>query len=426
MSMSYAHSQQCIRCETVYPFQPMFYGCPKCYDSKPSNVRTVYDYEAIARSFSPEKLESRAPNMWRYWEFLPADPENIVTIDEGFTPLVHCKNMGRKLGMSQLYVKDESRNPTWSFKDRMASATASMARQYGARVLTAASSGNGGAAAAAYAARAGMDAIILTTMQMPATMRTLMQAYGARLLATETMAGRWTVVNKGVKDYGWFPVQNFNNPSTGANSFAVDGCKTLGYETCEQLGWRLPDVVICPTGSGDTFTGMWYAFQEWQKMGYVTGRLPRMVAAEVFGPLENALAQGLDHTVAMPTGPTVGISVGVANSAYQSLRTLWQSQGIAMRANDEEMLQAQMDLAATEGIYVEASAALSLAVARKLREQGQIAEDDVVVVLSTSGGLKDPEVTQRMLPDIPVIEPTEEALREALKRVYDTELTTVT
>lgn len=420
--MSYALYHQCIRCGTRYDFEPMFYGCPRCYASKPANVRTYYDYAAIAESFSPRKLQERPPTMWRYYEFLPPDPENIVSAGEGFTPLIHCRNLGRKLGMSQLYVKDESRNPTWSFKDRMASATASMARQYGVRVLTAASSGNGGAAAAAYAARADIDAIILTTMQMPETMRTLMQAYGAKLFATETLAERWTVVNKGVAEYGWFPVQNFNNPSTGANSFAVDGCKTLGYETCEQLGWRLPDVVICPTGSGDTFAGMWYAFQEWKEMGYISGQLPRMVAAEVFGSLEHALAKGLDHTEPMPTGPTVGISVGVANSAYQSLRTLRESDGIAMRANDEEMLEAQMDLATDEGLYAEASAALALAVAKKLRAGGQIKEDDVVVVLSTSGGLKDPRVTQRMLPKIPLIQPTEEALREAMKRVYHSEL----
>lgn len=424
--MSYASYHRCIRCGTVYNFEPMFYGCPNCYDSKPANVRTYYDYEAIARSFAPDRLQERPPTMWRYHEFLPPDPQNIVSLGEGFTPLVHCQNLGQKLGMSQLYVKDESRNPTWSFKDRMASATASMARQLGARVLTAASSGNGGAAAAAYAARACMDAIILTTMQMPETMRTLMQAYGAKLFATETLAERWTVVDKGVSDYGWFPVQNFNNPSTGANSYAVDGCKTLGYETCEQLDWRLPDVVICPTGSGDTFTGMWYAFREWKAMGYVRGQLPRMVAAEVFGPLENALAKGLDHTEPMPTTPTVGISVGVSNSAYQSLRTLRESKGIAMRANDEEMLQAQMDLAATEGLYAEASATLALAVAKKLRDRGQIREDDVVVVLSTSGGLKDPGVTQRMLPEIPLIQPTEEALREAMERVYHSELPAAT
>jgi threonine synthase len=150
-----------------------------------------------------------------------------------------------------------------------------------------------------------------------------------------------------------------------------------------------------------------------------------MVAAEVFGSLENALQKGLDYTEAMPTGPTVGISVGVANSAYQSLLTIKESDGAAMRASDEEMLEAQMDLAAEEGLYVEASAALALAVAKRMRKQGQIKESDVVVVLSTSGGLKDPSVTQRMLPEIPVIQPTDEALREAMRHVYGSDLNTV-
>lgn len=417
--MSFAHHFACIRCGSVYPFEPMFYGCPKCYASnKRANVRTIYDYEAISKSFDPQVLAQRSPDMWRYKEFLPADIEDIVSIGEGFTPLVHCHNLGRKLGLPNLYIKDESRNPTWSFKDRMASTTASMARHYGAGVLTAASSGNGGAAAAAYAARGGMDAIILTTMQMPETMRILMGVYGAILLATETIAERWAVVDMGVREYGWFPVQNFNNPSTGANPYAVDGCKTLGYETCEQLGFRFPDVVICPTGSGDTFSGMWYAFQEWSDLGYVKGPLPRMVAAEVFGPLENALEKGLDHTEPMPTGPTVGISVGVSNSAFQSLKTIWESKGLAMRANDEEMMAAQKDMATEEGMYAEASGALALAVAKKLRDRGQIGELDTVVVLNTSGGLKDPGVTAQMLPEIPIIEPTKESLWDTIRSTY--------
>jgi threonine synthase len=399
----------------------MFYGCPDHRD-KPTNVKTIYDYDAIAGAFSKEKLASRPPTMWRYHEFLPADAEDIVTLDEGFTPLIHCPNLGRKLGLPNLYVKDESRNPTWSFKDRMASATASMAKHYGATVLTAASSGNGGAAGAAYAARAGMDSIILTTMKMPEVMRILMQVYGAKLFATETMQERWTVVDMGVRQFGWFPVQNFGNPSIGANHYAVDGCKTLGYEVCEQLNWELPDIVICPTGSGDTFTGMWYAFQEWRALGYVEGQLPRMIAAEVFGPLEHALANNLDHTEARPTGPTVGISVGVANSAYQSLKTLWESNGVALCANDEEMLDAQADLAMTEGIYAEASSALALAVVKKLLARGEIKPEHKILILLTSGGLKDPSVSTALLPAIPTIRPTEEALREALQSVYHAEL----
>lgn len=421
--MSYALYHKCIRCGKTYPFEPMFYGCPEHRD-KPTNVRTIYDYNAIAQAFSLENLAKRAPTMWRYQEFLPADPQDIVSITEGFTPLIHCPNLGEKLGLPHLYVKDESRNPTWSFKDRMASATASMAKHYGATVLTAASSGNGGAAGAAYAARAGIDSIILTTMKMPETMRILMQVYGAKLFATETSQERWTVVDMGVRKFGWFPVQNFSNPSIGANHYAIDGCKTLGYEVCEQLDWKTPDVVICPTGSGDTFTGMWYAFNEWSNLGYVAGNLPRMIAAEVFGPLENALAKDLDHTEAMPTGPTVGISVGVANSAYQSLQTLWESKGSAMCANNEEMLEAQADLATHEGIYAEASSALALAVAKKMLANGQIRPEEVVVLLVTSGGLKDPVVSTSWLPSIPLIRPTEQDLKSSLQSVYHSVLAT--
>ncbi|HEV8469790.1 MAG TPA: pyridoxal-phosphate dependent enzyme [Candidatus Limnocylindria bacterium] len=418
--MSYLTGFRCHRCGRFYPPGRLFLGCPACAGDKPSNLIAEYDYEAIGKVFSRNALDHRPSTMWRYREFLPVDEEHIVSISEGFTPLVACPNLGRKLGLSALYVKDESRNPTWSFKDRMASAGVSSAVAMGCSVITAASSGNGGAAAAAYAARAGLDAVIVTTPQFPLTMRTLMQSYGAKVVATKTMRERWTIVRLGVEKYGWFPTQNFIDPPIGANPYALEGCKTMGYEICEQLEWRLPDYVVSPVGSGDSMAGIWQAFREWLDLRIAEpgSRMPRMVAAEVFGSLQDALARGLDHTEAMPTAPTVAVSVGVANSAYQSLRVLRETDGIAMTASDDEMLQMQSDLASDEGIYSEASSVLTLAVVKKMVARGVLKGHEVVVALLTSTGLKDPEATATRLRNIPVIEATEDDLARVLRDEY--------
>ena len=252
----------------------MFSGCPECAKSKPSNLFCVYDYNAIAKNFDPKSLASRPPTLWRYKEFLPSDHQ--VSMGEGMTPLIRCDRLGAQLGLNNLYVKDESRNPTWSFKDRMASVGAGMALDMGAKVLTAASSGNAGAATAAYAARAGLQAVIFTALKFPLTMRMFMQAYGAKIMATPTVPDRPTMVLKGVNEHGWFPIQTMMQPPIGACTYAIEGNKTFAYELCEQLHWQPPDVVVAPCSGGDSIAGAWRGFNEWRQLGYID-KLPRMV-----------------------------------------------------------------------------------------------------------------------------------------------------
>lgn len=409
---------ECFRCGRIYPPERYFLGCPACTGDRASNLFCGYDYAEIARRWSPKVLADRPMTMWRYREFFPVeDDASVVTLGEGMTPLLQLPRFGRRLGLQRLYLKDESQNPTWSFKDRMGSVGVSRAREMGCSVVTAASSGNGGAATAAYAARGGLRSIIFTTAQFPLTMRVLMQTYGAMVVATPTMQDRWTLVRMGVEDLGWFPIQNFLAPPIGANPYAQEGCKAIGYETCEQLGWRAPDVMIFPIGSGDSLTGAWRGCRELRDLGHVE-HVPRMVAAEVFGALENALARGLDHTEAMPTYPTVAVSTGTANSAYQSLRAVRESGGMAARAGEDAIMAMQLALAEDEGIYAEPSAVVPLVVAGKLRAAGRIAPDDIVVVVSTSGGLKDPEATRPYLKEIPVTEPSFAGLAQVLSDTY--------
>jgi threonine synthase len=391
-------------------------GCPRCAEAgKPSNVFCQYDLDGIRRVFEPSSLANRPRNLWRYRELLPS--VSVVSIGEGCTPLIHCPRLGERLGLKRLYVKDDSRNPTWSFKDRMASVGAAVASDLGCRVLTAASSGNGGAATAAYAARGGLEAVVFTTQQFPITMRAFMQSYGAKIIATPTMQDRWTMVLEGVGQHDWFPIQNMITPPVGANPYALDGNKTFAFEIAEDLGWQAPDWVVAPCSSGDSLTGAWLGFRQLQRLGYIE-RVPRMAAAETYGVLGRALESGADHTEAVVPTPSVAISTASANSAYQCLKTLRDSDGAAMTASNDEIMQAQLALSSTEGVWAEASSALSIAAIDKLVQQGTIQADDVVVAWLTSSGLKDPEVMAPYLPSIPLIEPTWDSLVHVLRDAY--------
>lgn len=382
----------------------------------PTNVSVVYDMDEIRRSFDPKRLDGRPHTMWRYAELLPAELENAVSIGEGMTPLLPVPRLARRLGLRNLLVKDESRNPTWSFKDRLASSAVSMAKQMGAAVVTGSSSGNAGSATAAYSARAGIPCVMFTTQQFPLAMRVQMAVYGTKMIATPTIQDRWRMVEACVDTLGWFPVTIFVYPLVGSNPYGIEGYKSVAFELVEQLG-RVPDHVVMPVGAGDAFYGTWKGFEEYRELGF-TDSVPTMVAAEVFGPLENALAKNLDHIEEVPWGPSPAISVGLYTSAYQALHVLRESGGAARSPSTEDMLAMQRELAETEGIYAEVSSVISLCVAKTLVDEGRIQDDDLVVAFLTSGGLKDPETTAKHLPAIPLIEPNLDALRAALDATY--------
>jgi threonine synthase len=414
--MSFLSELRCFRCGSAFAPDRVLFECPSCAGDVPSNLYCVYDYEAIARAWSPEKTRERAASMWRYAEFFPVDAANAVTLGEGMTPLLPLDRLGARVGLTSLLLKDESQNPTWSFKDRLASVGATKALELGRTVLTAASSGNGGAATAAYAARAGLRSIVLTGGQPPLAMRALMRVYGTLLLATDRNEQRWPLVQHGVEEHGWFPIQNFLEPVVGANPFAREGCKALAFEICEQLGWRAPDAVVFPITVGDTLAGAWRGFVELELLG-VIDRVPRLYGAEVDGPLEQALATGEIAPVAAT--PSRAVSTASPRTTFQALAAVRSTGGWSVAAGDDDVLhEAQVLLAESEGIFAELSGALALAGAQRLLAEGRIDADETVVVVSTSGGLKDLDVALPDLADPPRIEPTPEALATALDEIY--------
>jgi threonine synthase len=414
---------RCIRCETSYPVSEMYRGCPACAaEQKPSNLELCYDMDELKHAAVAARAGAiagaGADSMWRYLPLMPVTEENVVSIGEGATPLLKAPRLGAHLGVPNLYLKDESRNPTGSFKDRLASAAVSAARQLGKRVVVGSSSGNAGAAVAAMAARAGMPCIMFTTQQFPLAMKTQMAVFGSLLVAAPTIHDRWSLMEAGVERFGWFPVTVFRWPYFGSNCYGIEGYKTVGYEIADQSA-LLPDHIVFPVGAGDAFSGAYKGLAEYADAGVISG-VPAMHAAEVNGPLEHSLSEGLDYVADMPPPavPSVAISVASTLSTYQALNVLRRTNGAARSANNDQLLAAQRDIARLEGIYVETSSALAVAVLPTLVTDGVIDADSNVVAVLTSEGLKDPDTTAAHMSPIPSSSADLESVLKILRDVY--------
>ena len=416
--MSHLTGLVCIRCGSSFGVDARFDGCPECRREAPANLTPRYDLDAVGRALSVESLHGRPPGMRRYRELLPPDIQNAATLGEGETPLLHCERYGRRIGIERLFLKDESQNPSGSFKDRLAFAAIAMAPRFGARAVGVSSTGNAGAAAAAYAARAGLPCIVLTVQGAASAIVTQMQAYGAMVVATRTKADRWKLLQTGVAEWGWYPTSPYFGPPVGSNPYGVDGYKTLAYEVCEQMDWEPPDWCVLPVAYGDALFGMWKGFDELARLGMIR-KQPRMVAAEMAGCLAAALASGEDAIpeIAAPS-PYVAGSISVNQSTYQALHALRASGGTAQVARNDELLGLQRDLAADEGVYAEPSSLAALAAAGRLCEEGRIGPRDTVVVVNTASGLKDTGATAAAARAVPTVDGDTTQFLETLRDAY--------
>jgi len=347
-----------------------------------------YDIEA-ARSWKRETLRDREPSLWRYRELLPIFPgESPVTLGEGFTPLIHASRLGAAMGLSRLYVKDESLNPTNSFKARGQSTAVTRARALGARTLSVPTAGNAGCAMAAYASSAGLEAQVFMPCDVKKPFADECALYGATTTLVDgliTDAGR-VAAEKG-RALGWYDVSTLKEP------YRIEGKKTMAYELAEQLEWRWPDWIIYPTGGGTGLIGMWKAFAEIEALGWVPPRCrPRMVSVQAEGcaPIVRAFQNGSDHAERVVDAHTIadGLRVPAAIGDFLMLRILRESAGTAVTVTDAAMVEGMRRIGRLEGVSAAPEGGAALAALDQLIAAGTIHRDDLVVLFNTGGALK--------------------------------------
>ena len=347
-----------------------------------------YDLDA-ARSWRRESLASREPTMWRYRELMPLfEGESPITLGEGWTPLIHARRLGATLGMSRLYVKDESLNPTNSFKARGLSAAVTRAFYLGAKTLSVPSAGNAANAVAAYAAAAGLEAKVFMPKDVKVPFIRECELYGAEVTLVDgliTDAGR-IAAEKG-KPLGWYDMSTLKEP------YRIEGKKTMAYEIAEQLGWALPDWIIYPTGGGTGMVGMWKAFDEMERIGWLErGRRPKMVSvqAEHCAPIVKAFEQGAERSEMWQGARTVadGLRVPKAVGDFLVLRAVRESGGTAVAVSDEAMVAGMLELGKREGISAAPEGGAALQALKHLLETGLATPDQSVVLFNTGGALK--------------------------------------
>lgn len=414
---------KCLKCGAEFSEQNMFEGCPVCKtENFISNVIPIYDYNYIRKIVSREHLMSKRSGLWGFRDLLPIEKEeNIVSLKEGGTPLIKCQKLGKTWGLNNLYVKDESRNPTGSFKDRLATVAISKAKELGAKVITAASTGNQGISTAAYSSRGGLRSVIFTTETAPSVLKNMMQVYGGFTVAAHSSLERWIIMKKCIEKYKWFPISNYIFPAVvGSNFYGCEGYKTIAYEICMDLGWKVPDKVFMPVALADGFSGTWRGFKDFYQLGLIKS-LPRMFSAELFGSLKNSFENNLEILEEVKIIPSIAQTLATSMGTYQGLWTLKDSSGGSILVDDHEMERMQL-LLGSHGIYAEPASLASLVAVKKASLEGKVHPDEIVVAVLTSTGLKDPEVTSRIVPNVPVIDNNLKDLLRALKVSYNFDL----
>lgn len=384
--MSYFTHLECASNCGAGPFDPRerYFLCPSC--SLPLLAR--YDLTA-ARAWRRDSLQGRTPNMWRYRELMPLLPgDEPVTLGEGFTPLLHARRLGAQLGLDRLFIKDESLNPTNSFKARGQSAAITRARALGARTIALPTAGNAGNAAAAYAAAAGLACQVFIPKDAKKPFIDECRLYGAEVTLVDgliTDAGRLAAETG--KPLGWYDVSTLKEP------YRVEGKKTMGYELAEQFDWVLPDWIIYPTGGGTGLVGMWKAFAELEAIGWIAeGQRPKMVSVQAEGcaPIVRAFEQGTPTAAAWEHAHTAadGLRVPRAVGDFLILQAVRDSGGTALAVSDSQMIDDMIAIGSQEGVSAAPEGGAALSAIRRLVADKRIGRSETVVLFNTGGALK--------------------------------------
>ena len=397
--MSYVNGLKCRECGRQYQKEPI-HVCEFCFGP----LEVIYDYDGIKNVLSRKVIEGRPKNMWRYRELIPIDGEPRVGRDVGFTPLVRAKNLGKALGVDNLYIKNDSvSHPTLSFKDRVVATAITKAMEFGYDTVACASTGNLANSVAALSAEGGIKSYIFIPADLESSKILGTLIYGTNLIGVK---GNYDDVNRLCSEiaanYRWAFVNITIRPYYG------DGSKTFGYEIAEQLGWRTPDNVIVPVAGSSLITKVWKAFKEFEMLGLIGKVNTKVFAAQAKGcsPVTSAIKEGRNFI--KPVKPnTIAKSIAIGNPAdgYYGIKTVNESGGYGEDVTDEEIIEGIKLLAKTEGIFTETAGGVTVAVTKKLIEQGRIKKNELTVVSITGNGLKTIEAVSSRIGNPVIIEP---------------------
>lgn len=397
--MSYVNGLKCRECDRKYQKEPI-HVCEFCFGP----LEVIYDYDGIKNALSRKVIEGRQKNMWRYRELIPIDGEPKVGRDVGFTPLVRAKNLGNVLGVDNLYIKNDSvSHPTLSFKDRVVATAITKAMEFGYDTVACASTGNLANSVAALSAEGGIKSYIFIPADLESSKIIGTLIYGTNLIGVK---GNYDDVNRLCSEiaanYRWAFVNITIRPYYG------DGSKTFGYEIAEQLGWRAPDNVIVPVAGSSLITKVWKAFKEFEMLGLIGKVNTKVFAAQAKGcsPVTSAIKEGRNFI--KPVKPnTIAKSIAIGNPAdgYYGIKTVNESGGYGEDVTDEELIEGIKLLAKTEGIFTETAGGVTVAVTKKLIEQGRIKKNELTVVSITGNGLKTIEAVSNRIGNPVIIEP---------------------
>ncbi len=405
--MSFCYALRCRECGREYPLTPIF-SCEFCFGP----LEVAYDYNGVRESMTRDSIERGPTTLWRYADLLPCDPKYKVDLGTGYTPLLKADRLAKAIGLDNLWIKNDTVNPTWSFKDRVVSVAIARAREFGFTAMACASTGNLANSVAAHSAGAGMDCYVFIPDDLERGKVVGSAIYDPHLvmvrgsyddvnrLCTElSMSRPWAFVNINVRPY------------------YAEGSRTLGFEIAEQLGWRSPDHIVAPMASGSMYTKIWKGLQEFHKVGLIDEPKTRMSGAQAEGcsPIATAYEK---HTLNfVPQKPnTIARSLAIGNPAdgYYALKQMEETNGGAEMVTDDEIVEAIKLLAETEGIFAETAGGVTIGCLKKLVASGFIRRDEETVAIISGGGLKTIEAVQDRVVEPIRVSPNASAFDEAL------------
>ena len=405
--MSFVKGLVCRECEREYPAEPL-HVCEFCFGA----LEVVYDYKGLKRALSRKAIEDGPLSIWRYKSLLPVDGENLVDLQGGFSPLIKADNLAKALGISSLYLKNDTVNPTYSFKDRVVSVALTKAREFGFNTVACASTGNLANSVAAHAARANFKAYIFIPADLEKGKIVCSAVYNPTLVGVK---GSYDDVNRLCSEiaaeFDWAFV-NIN-----LRPYYAEGSKTLGFETAEQLGWKSPDHVIIPVASGSLLTKVHKGLNEFWKLGLIDEPKTKISGAQAEGCAPVVAAFRDDTWDIRPVKPdTIAKSLAIGNPAdgYYALKSVRGTNGYLEAVSDEEIIDAVKLLAQTEGIFAETAGGVTIGVLKKLAKEGKIDSKETVVAYITGIGLKTLEAVEDKVVSPTVIAPTLNSFKEAV------------